>query len=449
VVLCPCHVSNARQLRWPRHRAAVRFSASYSGSSQVRPQQDVPAIGTFYDEPMMRVPESVRSWFRQRSQQIPMGLSWSFAFMIHFAWALIAVWSALQRTRADLPTAAMAALLAVSPFLLSFVSGIKFTPALVWTTSSAATVILLFTTSTPIATDFAPLLLVLMVGCIALLVPVLYAGLAFASAVALLAVASAAHRLEGLALYLSFVALGWLVGYLMRTQQQLLVKQQQMQAYLAEHAAADERRRIAREVHDVIAHSLSVTLLHVTGARHALQQDCDIDDAVDALTDAERLGRQAMTDIRRTVGLLEAGPTKMAPEPGIADIGDLIDDFVQAGLQVTLHTKGATDQVSAAIGLALYRITQESLANIAKHAPTSKAAVDLVISPTATLLSIVNEMPVVVGVGAQSADGRGLSGMRQRVQLLGGLIDAGPCDHGWSVRAEIPLTDASSRRCPL
>ena len=250
---------------------------------------------------------------------------------------------------------------------------------------------LLFATSTPVASDFAPLLLVMMmmmmvvvvvvvvvaVGCVAALARMVWAALAFGSAVVLLVAASTAHRLDGLALYLSFVAVGWLVGYVMRTQAELLVKQQRMQADLAAHAAVDERRRIAREAHDVIAHSLSVTMLHVTGARHALQQDRDIDDAVDALTDAERLGRQAMTDIRRTVGLLDAGPTggsspKTTPEPGIADTPDLIDDFLQAGLTVTLRMEGPTERVSATVGLALYRIAQESLANVAKHAPTSK-----------------------------------------------------------------------------
>ncbi len=95
------------------------------------------------------------------------------------------------------------------------------------------------------------------------------------------------------------------------------------------HAAADERRRIAREVHDVIAHSLSVTLLHVTGARRGLQQDRDIDDAVEALEQAEHLGRQAMADIRRTVGLLDGALMSLAPEPGVDDIHCLVDDFVR------------------------------------------------------------------------------------------------------------------------
>jgi signal transduction histidine kinase len=233
----------------------------------------------------------------------------------------------------------------------------------------------------------------------------------------------------------------------MRTQHQLLVKQQELQADLAEHAAADERRRIAREVHDVIAHSLSVTMLHVTAARRALQQDADIDDAVAALVDAERLGRQAMADIRRTVGLLEAGPTKMAPEPGIADIPALVEDFVSAGLSVTLQSQGRHDGVSAAVGLALYRIAQESLANIAKHAASSKTDVALSVSSSHASLSVVNDIPVTVPATSSSECGRGLPGMRQRVELLGGILDAGPCEQGWSVRAEIPINDANSWRC--
>ncbi|HZU46277.1 MAG TPA: histidine kinase, partial [Mycobacterium sp.] len=337
-----------------------------------------------------------------------------------------------------------------SPFVLFFGAGMAYSPGMVWATSLTATAILLFATSTPLPTDFAPLLPVMMVGCVAALTSLVWSALAFGSAVVLLAVASAAHRLDSLALYLSIAALGWLTGYLMRSQAQLLVKQQEMQADLAEHAVADERRRIAREVHDVIAHSLSVTLLHVTAARHALQKDRDVDDAVAALTDAERLGRQAMADIRRTVGLLDTGPTKIAPEPGIADIRDLVDDFVQAGLQVSLQTEGPAEQVSAAVGLALYRIAQESLANIAKHAPDSKATVRLVISPSVAVLAIVNAMPVAVPSGSPSADGRGLAGMRQRVELLGGVLDAGPCRDGWSVRAEIPLAEDPGprpRRC--
>jgi signal transduction histidine kinase len=417
--------------------------------AQVRPKQDVCDADPFYDEPMLRVVrEYVRERVRLRTELIPPGFSWTFVLLVDTALVLIVIAATAQRaTPADLPTALTAAALAVCPLALFFFAGMKFSPALTWVTSLAAVALWLFATSAPIKGDSAPMLLSLMLGVVGSLAPVAFAVLPLGSAVTLLVVGSAAHRLDDLALYLAVLGMGWLVGVLMRIQAQLLTKQQEMQADLAKHAAADERRRIAREVHDVIAHSLSVTLLHVTGARHALQQDRDVDDAVGALTDAERLGRQAMADIRRTVGLLDGGPTKIAPEPGIDDIPDLIDDFVQAGLQVTLCREGRHDQVSAAIGLALYRIAQESLANVAKHAPSSKVTVHLDISPASVALSIVNEMPVAVAAVPTSRDGRGVSGMRERVELLGGVIDAGPCRNGWSVRAEIPLTDA--QQCPL
>jgi len=255
------------------------------------------------------------------------------------------------------------------------------------------------------------------------------------------------HRLEGVWLYLCVLGMGWLVGYLMGMQQHLIVAQRAAQEALAEHAAADERRRIAREVHDVIAHSLSVTLLHLTAARRALREDRDVDDAVDALEDAEKLGREAMADIRRTVGLLDQSPMRISPEPGIGDIPRLIDDFARAGLTVTLRTEGPTEAVTPAVGLALYRIAQESLANVAKHAPDSRSTVCLAVTEDHADLSVVNEMPVTVSARSRrAADGRGVRGMRQRVELLGGTIDIGLTRQGWSVRAEVPLGDIGTAR---
>ena len=301
---------------------------------------------------------------------------------------------------------------------------------------------MLFATSTPVRADFAPALLVLMVGGVGTLTSASVGFVAAVSAAALLLAASALHRLDAVALYLGFVAAGWLIGNLMRTQRHLMAEQIRAQEALAAHAAADERRRIAREVHDVIAHSLSVTLLHVTGARRVLQQDRDVDEAVEALEQAERLGRHAMADIRRTVGLLDHSPIKTTPEPGIDDIDVLVADFQRAGLDVTLCVEGFTHHVSAAVGLALYRITQESLANIAKHAPESKATVVLDISETTARLAVANQLPATVS-GTRSPEGRGVRGMRQRIELLGGAVDVGPTHDEWSVRAEIPLQDGS------
>jgi signal transduction histidine kinase len=413
-----------------------------------RPWHDVPTREASYDEAMLRpIAEYVAGRVRRRMELIAFGYSWSFVVMCDAALVLITIVSVLQRRGPDLPAALCATVIAIGPFVALFVSGIKFTPWFVWLASSAATAVFLFATTKPVEADFAPLLLVLMVGMVGAITSAVGGLVVGASSAALLLIAAAEHRIHGVGLYLSVVALGWLVGYLLKSQQRLLIEAHEMQSQLAEQTAADERRRIAREVHDVIAHSLTVTLLHVTGARRGLQQDRDIDDAVEGLMQAERLGRQAMADIRRTVGLLDDGRVKTTPEPGIADIPTLVDDFVHAGLAVALRMQGSHDRVTSAVGLALYRITQESLANIAKHTPEEKATVDVVVSHSSALVSIVNELPVGV-IPAASYDGRGLRGMRQRVDLLGGEIEIGPVRDGWSVRAEIPLTSGAAAPRP-
>jgi signal transduction histidine kinase len=402
-----------------------------------------------YHGPMrLAVPEFVRVRLQRRGELIPLGYNWAFVVTTDAAMILITLGAALQRPYHDrLVAIPVAATIALCPLLLFFFTAMGFNPLLMWATWTSAGAILLFATSTPIAYDFAPLLLVLIVGAVAALTSLGGGLLAAASALAILLLAAALHRLDGVGLYVCILGMGWLVGYLMHVQQQLHAAQHAAQEALAEHAATDERRRIAREVHDVIAHSLSVTLLHLTGARRALEQDRDIDDAVDALTDAENLGRAAMADIRRTVGLLDDAPMKMAPEPGVDDIAGLIDDFTGAGLNVILRTQGPLERVSPGVGLALYRIVQESLANIAKHAPDSTSAVTLTNTADHAELTVVNESPVPVAVPAGAVtDGRGLRGMRQRVELLGGVIDIGPTARGWSVRATLPSHDDSPDR---
>jgi signal transduction histidine kinase len=300
---------------------------------------------SFYDGTMLSAAtRDARGWIRRRAELVPLGFTLAFVVTVDVTMVAISVIAALQRPIADLPASAAAVAVATAPLLLFLVYGIKFrvyeAPVLgaAWT---IATAIFLFATSTPIIADFAPLLLVLMVGVVGSLTAMLGGFLAATSAFALLLTASTLHRLDAVWLYVSCVGMGWLVGYLMHTQQQLLITQQQAQAQLAEHAAADERRRIAREVHDVIAHSLSITLLHITGARRGLQEDRDVDDAVEALEQAEHLGRQAMAVIRRTVGLLDGAPMRIAPEPTVGDIRDLVDDFVRASLKIDLHTDGS------------------------------------------------------------------------------------------------------------
>ena len=388
------------------------------------------------------IARSIRAQLRRRGHVLPIGYTWAVVIAVDATMLGGVIVAVLQRPSTDLPAGLVALTLCVVPLLLSYLSGTQYKGSVVWVTWSIATAVLLFATATPITNDFAPLIAVLMVGEVASLVGIWGGFLSTVSAAALLLTAAAQHRLEALPLYLGILGMAWLVGFLVHTQQQLMQRQHEAQAALAQHAAADERRRIAREVHDVIAHSLSVTLLHVTGARRGLQQDRDIEDAVEALEQAEQLGRQAMADIRRTVGLLDGAPMGTAPEPGVEDIGTLVDDFARAGLDVRWDATGRPDAVSGAVGLALYRIAQESLANIAKHAPDAESVVLLRISRTSVTLTVTNRLPVPATVrSAGPTAGRGVQGMRQRVELLGGIISVGPADDGWAVRTNIPLDD--------
>lgn len=408
------------------------------------------------------IARGIRAHARRRGYALPVGYNWAIVLAFDATVIGAGAVAVLQRPSSDLPAGLLALVVCTAPFALFYLSGVDFKAPIVWATWCTGTAVLLFATGTPIANDFAPLIAVLMVGEVASLTGVWGGFLAALSGAALLLTAAAQHRLDALPLYLGILGMGWLVGYLVHTQQQLMRQQQEAQAAQARHAAADERRRIAREVHDVIAHSLSVTLLHVTGARRGLQQDRDVDDAVEALEQAEHLGRQAMADIRRTVGLLDGAPMSLAPEPGVDDIHCLVDDFVRAGLNVHYDATGRTDVVSAAVGLALYRIAQESLANIAKHAPEAESSVLLRISRTSATLTVTNRLPVAVhsrcdghnaknGHNSRNVDGNGVRGMRQRVELLGGIISVGPADEGWAVRTNIPLddTDRAPRWCPV
>ncbi|WP_067832696.1 sensor histidine kinase [Nocardia lijiangensis] len=298
----------------------------------------------------------------------------------------------------------------------------------------------------PVSTDFAPFVLVIVVGEVAAIASVrVGVAVAVAAVAELVAFDLFGHvlwsadteRFEGLPMYSIGILLGLLCGLMLQYQRRFLYQERHYQDMRAAQAAEEERRRIAREVHDVIAHSLSITLLHLTAARHALETDRDVDEAVEALVDAERLGRQAMADIRRTVGVLDKRPSKLVPEPSVGDIEDLVGDFVRAGLDVRYRCTDDLSPVSAAVGLALYRIGQESLANVVKHAPGATATVLLAVDDATAALTVSNTLPG--GLPAQRGHGMGLSGMWQRAELLGGRLTAGPTEDGWSVRAEFPL----------
>lgn len=237
------------------------------------------------------------------------------------------------------------------------------------------------------------------------------------------------------------IGFSWVALHALATQQQLLVELGIAQASLAGQAAAEERRRIARELHDVIAHSLAVTMLHLTGARHVLARDPQR--AADALVEAERLGRQSLADIRRTVGLLQTDRSNgtSAPLPTAADIPTLVADYGKAGLDARLELVGDPARLSSAAGLGMYRIVQEALANVAKHAPGASAQVTLEIGATTVSLRVWDTgrregLPIIASAGGS---GLGLTGMRERASLLGGTLEARSTGDGWQVECTIPV----------
>jgi signal transduction histidine kinase len=289
--------------------------------------------------------------------------------------------------------------------------------------------------SHPVDKDLAPIILIVTAVMISAAASLAASIVVTIAALITLAVPTAAGTLDWGIPYMAGVAWGALAGRMMLMQLRLLWRERDAREAHAGQAASDERRRIAREVHDVVAHSLSITLLNLTVARHSLQQDRDIDDAIEALEDAERVGRQAMSDIRLTVGLLRTEPSNPAAEPGIEDIGELVEDFRRAGMTIRYDLDGAPQLVSAATGLGLYRITQESLANVARHAPGGETDVRVAITSERATVCVTNTASYPV---ALSDNGSGINGMRQRATLLGGSLSAGPSPPGWLVHAEVP-----------
>jgi signal transduction histidine kinase len=229
----------------------------------------------------------------------------------------------------------------------------------------------------------------------------------------------------------------WLSVYSVVMLQRTLAALRVAQADLARQAAAEERRRLAREVHDVVAHSLAITLLHVTGARHILQRDPKR--AAEALTQAETLGRQSMADLRRTIGLLsaEAESGVAPPAPTARDIPALLDSFAAAGLAVERQLCADFDAIPPGLGLDLYRLTQEALTNVAKHG-AGAAQVQLTLHQDVAQIEVTNPFAPSPSSHERTA-GRGLRGMGERVAAYGGEFQAGPQAGQWRVLIRLPL----------
>jgi signal transduction histidine kinase len=268
-------------------------------------------------------------------------------------------------------------------------------------------------------------------------------GLAIAvGAVVIIMVNDPQHAASELVFIPVLVAIAWLAGYALRERAERAeaaegrARQAELERETAARiAVAEERARIARELHDVVAHAMSVIVLQVGAVRHRLPDS----EGKDVLADVERAGRQALAEMRRLLGAMRRDDDEphLAPQPSLGTIDALLEHVRNAGLPVHLHLEGDTATLPAAIDLSAYRIVQEGLTNALKHARATRADVTVRYLPGALELEVCDD-----GDGRAKADGAGygLVGIRERVKIYGGEMTAEPAPgRGFVLKARLPL----------
>jgi signal transduction histidine kinase len=220
-----------------------------------------------------------------------------------------------------------------------------------------------------------------------------------------------------------------------RALERLAVQLEREREERARAAVAEERTRIARELHDEVAHAMSVIAVQADAAVGALARDPSLVER--PLRAIRETARDALSDMRRVLGALRGDErAEFAPEPGLARAGALIEQARLAGLEVDLRIEGEPTPLAPALDLAAYRVLQEGLTNVRKHAAARRAEVVLRYGPDAIAVEVVDDGD---GSGAGGGSGRGLAGIRERVGLLGGDFVAGPLARGFALRVTLPL----------
>ncbi len=289
------------------------------------------------------------------------------------------------------------------------------------------------------------------------------ARVAFAALVASAAAMTVSLALQpnGVAALAEWVASGagllvaWLVGRNLRYRRARWAELQDRPERLererqeeARRAVTEERLRIARELHDVIAHSMSVIAVQSAVGHHVM--DTQPDQARQALAAIEATSRSALTEMRRLLGVLrQDGQTRgsLAPAPGLADLDSLVSQVQDTGLRVWIKVDGQRGPVPPSVDLSAYRIIQEALTNVIKHADCPSATVTICYRAGAVTVEIADKGPAAPGAGAAPArndSGHGIIGMRERVAVFGGQFTAGPGpDGGFRVRARFPVPEVA------
>ena len=266
---------------------------------------------------------------------------------------------------------------------------------------------------------------------------------ALVTLVVLLLVRNGFDARESVVHLIIFASATWILGDNVRTKRayyrELEERAERLEREREEniqHAAAEEQERIARELHDVIAHSVSVMVVQAAAANDIFERQPER--AREALRSIEESGRSALTELRRLLGIVrtrEQGSRE--PQPGLGALPNLLEQVRATGLEVELKSEGELGELPTGVDLSAYRIVQEALTNTLKHAEASRARVRLSRRPGELELEIADDG---AGSGEESPDGNGLIGMQERAALLGGVLEAKPApDGGFSVRARFPL----------
>jgi signal transduction histidine kinase len=270
---------------------------------------------------------------------------------------------------------------------------------------------------------------------------------AFTAAVLLVVAATGADRSADMIVFFLLIAGGpYLVGRIVNARIQLArelrdkaTRLERDQEEKQKLAVAEERARIAREMHDVVAHNVSVMVVQASAARRMI--DHDPDRAREALSSVEQTGREALAEMRRMLDVLRVEDERAAlsPQPSIDELEALIELAREAGLQVELEVEGERRRVSSGVDLSAFRIVQEALSNTIKHAGAANARVRLRFGDDEMEVDVVDDGHGV-RAGDENGRGHGLVGMRERVAMLGGRLEAGyRANGGFEVRATLPL----------
>ncbi|WP_091413149.1 sensor histidine kinase [Friedmanniella luteola] len=239
-------------------------------------------------------------------------------------------------------------------------------------------------------------------------------------------------------------AISWLAGSILQERvlqaeaaEDRAARAEKERDMVARVAVAEERARVARELHDIVAHAISVMVLQVGAVRHGLP--AGMADQSDALRGVERVGRTALTEMRRLLAAMrpEGEAPELEPQPGLDNLNALIAEIGRAGLPASLEVRGERVPLPQTLDLFAYRIAQEGLTNVLKHAQAHQAALTLDYQPGALEIEVRDD-----GVGASASDGfgRGLVGVRERVKIYGGEMSAGPAGSGGFVlTARLPI----------